>query len=803
MTSKRLLSVLLALVLCLSLSAVSVFATELGEETAISAYADIQPVAAHDPVAGSVTLTWPAVPGAVKYHVYAILDINGSCYEYDVDTVADTRYVFEAAGLGLKQTHTLFVTAIDLYGAEIATGFVDLYVGLNAPFVEYYNNTNGEVVLNWNPDEDVASYDVYRAPAGTADWAWLTNTTALGYTDSDAAVGVNYDYMVKAIGHTPDTTDPFSATITACRKLPCVDGIKGSNVASTGKIQLSWDPVEGAVSYKVYRATKEDGSYSLMKTVTDGTTYVNASAKAGKTYFYKIVAVAANTKANSEYSYAFEYTCDCAQPVITMGNDAATGKITIKWAKVEGAVKYQVYRADTKNGTYKLMKTVDTTTYTNSNAKAGKTYYYKVRAVAENADARSAFSAIKSRLCDCAQPVIKVAASTTSSIKLSWAKVEGATKYQIQRATALNGTYKTVKTTTSLSWNNTGLTAGKTYYYRVKAIASNTNANSVYSAKLKAKATIMAPALSKSATVTSTSIKITWEKVTGANGYYVYRRPSSSNTWTKVKTITSGSTVTFTNKDIKSGNYYYCVEAYKTVNGKKQVSLKSDPIRVRTLAKPTLTVDGDTDGFYNCLSWNKRTGATGYQVWYKKGENGTWKRAATVDKNTTSYTHDVTHGYYYYYKVRAIYKYDGVTSFGSYSNVPDGWIHYYYPNVVTVMSDSTDSSTTAAVILIKNNGVGKIRFYAKNGKWLDADYYNYDRDIVLFDYDTFESQDRLVKVNYVDVAAGETTYILVGVDGSATWYDENTSIYLRALYDGIYYDTYTSSAGGFRYYVSN
>ena len=59
--------------------------------------------------------------------------------------------------------------------------------------------------------------------------------------------------------------------------------------------------MDGAVSYKVYRATSENGTYKLMKTTT-GTSYTNTSVTAGKTYYYKVVAVANNTAANSAAS---------------------------------------------------------------------------------------------------------------------------------------------------------------------------------------------------------------------------------------------------------------------------------------------------------------------------------------------------------------------------------------------------------------------------------------------------------------------------------------------------------------------
>ena len=79
-------------------------------------------------------------------------------------------------------------------------------------------------------------------------------------------------------------------------------------------------------------------------------------------------------------------------PVIAASNNAKTGKVKLTWDSVDGAVKYQIYRATTRDGEYKLMYTTSGTSYTNTNNVAGTTYYYYVVAVAENTAANSAAS---------------------------------------------------------------------------------------------------------------------------------------------------------------------------------------------------------------------------------------------------------------------------------------------------------------------------------------------------------------------------------------------------------------------------
>ena len=74
----------------------------------------------------------------------------------------------------------------------------------------------------------------------------------------------------------------------------------------------------------------------------------------------------------------------------------SAGKPKLTWEKISGAVKYQVYRSTEKDGTYKLMLTTTNTSYVNTSAEKGKTYYYKVKAVASKSAESSAYSLVKS-----------------------------------------------------------------------------------------------------------------------------------------------------------------------------------------------------------------------------------------------------------------------------------------------------------------------------------------------------------------------------------------------------------------------
>ena len=159
---------------------------------------------------------------------------------------------------------------------------------------------------------------------------------------------------------------------------------------------------------------------------------------------------------------------------------ASYNKVKVTWKKVSGATGYKVYRATSKTGKYKLVKSVKTNTYTDSKLTTGKTYYYKVKAT--NKTASSAYSKVVK-----AKPVL--AKTTLSSVKniktkkaaLTWKKVDGATGYKVYRATKKNGKYTSVKTVKSAKWTNSSLKKNQTYYYKVRAYKT-VNGKTVYGA---------------------------------------------------------------------------------------------------------------------------------------------------------------------------------------------------------------------------------------------------------------------------------------------------------------------------------
>lgn len=126
-----------------------------------------------------------------------------------------------------------------------------------------------------------------------------------------------------------------------------------------------------------------------------------------------------------------------------------------------------------------------------------------------------------------------------------------------------------VKTVDSVSFN-----VKKGAYY-IKIVGSNSWAAPVGCRYTLLADYVKAPSAPKISTIKAEkkSAVVKWKKVSGANGYYVYRSTSKKGGFKKVQTMKKASALSWKNKKLKSGRkYYYKVAAYKKVKGMTVVS---------------------------------------------------------------------------------------------------------------------------------------------------------------------------------------------------------------------------------------
>ena len=428
---------------------------------------------------GRPLLTWAAANGANGYEVYRSESADGEFVK--VASVSTTKYADTAAENG--KTYYYYVIAVK---NDAASGLRSDVVSTTVVYPQVTKlavggDESGRPLLTWAAVNGANGYAVYRSESADGEFVKVASVSTTKYADTAAENGKTYYYYVIAVKNDAAyglRSDVVSTTV----ELTVVEPVVGARQAD-GKPTLHWNKLQNAVSYQVYRATEENGEYVRVFT-TKGLTYTHVSAEAGKTYFYKVKALFADgTNQFSEFvSATFRPVSLNFAPVA--GNRNTDGKPTLHWNKLQNAVSYQVYRADSKDGKYVRVFTTKGLTYTHVSAQLDKTYYYKVKAVFS--DGSTVFSEILSNTCTCGRPEVTVGHRAADGLpRLKWAPVDGAQSYAVYRATKADGKYARVFKTTGTTYTHISAQPDTTYYYKVVAVTPQGHTG-VFSEVLKA-----------------------------------------------------------------------------------------------------------------------------------------------------------------------------------------------------------------------------------------------------------------------------------------------------------------------------
>ncbi len=171
-----------------------------------------------------------------------------------------------------------------------------------------------------------------------------------------------------------------SATITVLVNPEPPKSIKAVSVDSE-TIKISWDTVKDVDGYRLVRSTSKNGTYTKVKDLT-GTSYTDKSLLHEQKYYYKVYAYRYlnGVRTTSHYSGAASAQTAITVPQGVKATSVLNNDIKLEWNKVTGATGYRIYRASSKNGSYKKVKDISQLYFKDTSVTKGKTYYYKIKA---------------------------------------------------------------------------------------------------------------------------------------------------------------------------------------------------------------------------------------------------------------------------------------------------------------------------------------------------------------------------------------------------------------------------------------
>jgi fibronectin type 3 domain-containing protein len=243
----------------------------------------------------------------------------------------------------------------------------------------------------------------------------------------------------------------------------------------------------------------------------------------------------------------------------SLSTTAGTGQVALSWNSVSGASGYNVKRATTSGGPYATIKADHaSTSYTDTTAVNGTTYYYVVSATNMGGESAASTEASATPLAPPAVPAGLTASVDATTISLNWTASDGATSYNVKRATATGGAYTTIASgVTDTSYYDNDLPSGATYYYVVSGV--NPVAESANSAEASA-TTIPAAPTGLTTTPGNGQVTLSWNASAGASGYTILRATSLNGSYTTLATGVAGTSYADTTAQ-PGWTYYYAISA--------------------------------------------------------------------------------------------------------------------------------------------------------------------------------------------------------------------------------------------------
>lgn len=303
---------------------------------------------------------------------------------------------------------------------------------------------SGAMSLEWDAVDGVSKYGIYR------DGQRVATVTGTAYVDENLSYNKQYCYAVTTItSYESGLSEEVCATTLEVDKIPAPTNLVATTT-SESTIDLMWDIVKEAESYKVYQGTN-----LIASGITD-TKYTVENLDAETNYCFVVTAV--NIVGESEYSEsacATTLKAKPAPPVVTATADSESA-ITLTWEAVYGAESYNVYQ-----GTEIIASEITNTTYTITGLEAETNYCFTMTAVNETGESASSESACATTL-EAPKapeaPVVTATADGDNTVILTWNAVENATSYNIyqyQGTSVVLGIAETTYTVENLTPNTT------------------------------------------------------------------------------------------------------------------------------------------------------------------------------------------------------------------------------------------------------------------------------------------------------------------------------------------------------------
>lgn len=450
---------------------------------------------------------------------------------------------------------------------------------LAAPSITSVVNARDGLKINWTRVSNATGYCFYWKDSANK-WVRIATITSGSQTswlvpDKDLTSGKAYTFTVLATyGSVRSTFSTTGSTLVYLQTPALLSAVSNDK----DQITLTWSRSEGADGYYVFRKAAGAASWSRIATIQSEATVTYADKKAaGMTpYVYTVRAFAGKNTSSFH-------------PNGIGGMIAPAGNFTTGVVAADTKYRTGPSTGSSSPGTLKAGATVQIVSGWSKTANGIVWNQIKLNNALYYIPASSLL----------ATPKLKPVTATGNYLTVSWNKVANATGYRLYRKSGGSGWVRIGDLSAStLSLRDTSVSSGTTYTYTVRARCGSVFSD--YDRSGVSLRYLSVPQLT-GASAASTGITVKWLRVTGAQGYHIYRKVSGG-AWHWIGRVTSGTTLQYrdTQDLMKNTTYVYTVRAYY---GSTLSYFQTSGVS----AKSTVTLNPDTRAYVTTGDLNYRT----------------------------------------------------------------------------------------------------------------------------------------------------------------------------------------------------
>ncbi len=615
-------------------------------------------------VNGGIKVTWlDTNTAAKKFYIYR--KASGETKWSKIGASTTTTFTDKNVTNGTTYTYTVRTATATNLSPYDTKGISTLYIQTPA-LAKIAIAKNGDITITWSAVTGVKGYYIYRSVNGS-NWskiATINNAKTLAYKDTSAKKsGQTYTYTVRAVNGSYASYYVTKGISYMFLTTPTVTAKNEYTVEQGSSVKVSWNSIAGAKSYRIFRKTATDKSWTTLADNYTDKVYYDTTAESGVKYYYTVRAK--NASYMSNYTSTSLLTV-IATPILKDAILTDTG-VKVTWDAVGGATSYIVFRR-TLIGAWENIGTSTTTEYIDATENSVTTpYIYTVRAVSGDLKSNYMINGVKNFVSvDSVDAIFENNVEANAAfVNLTWVASDS-DSYEIYRSD--NGSapalMATVSATDAQNFIDDKIVQGTTHIYTVKPIKENKLSISIDSESVKwdypPVPVVKVLTVPKYANIEyADRIEIFWEGVETAETYDVYRRTADSD-WVYLTTIDKDSEYTYIDTDITTDvTYYYSVKGVASDrdslfdNVGIEAMLNGPIEEIQDMFVQLTDAPGGNGKKQVTLAWAPNENASLYKVMRKAGPDGEWQfMALYLSCDVLVYTDNtIEQGVTYYYTI--------------------------------------------------------------------------------------------------------------------------------------------------------